>query len=194
MPISRRELLVSGLGGVLVSRCHGGSPAEPTPDSGPESTSSGGVLVGESLVGRQVFPPDHPWNRDVSTAPVDSRSRAFIDRIGPDRGLHPDFGPQPYGIPYVTVSRQQRRVPVRFVDYPDESDAGAPGREPGYPIPDEARTTPNLIEGGAPGGGTDGDRHLVVIDRDEWLLFETWATHWNDGDGIWEAGSGRPST
>jgi hypothetical protein len=121
---------------------------------------------------------------------VDSRSRTFIDWIGPGRALHPDFGPSPYGIPYVTVSRDQRRVGVRFVDYPDESDAGAPGRQPGYPIPDEAKTRPDFVEGGVPGGGDEGDRHLIVIDRDEWLLFETWATRWNERDGIWEAGSG----
>jgi hypothetical protein len=41
-----------------------------------------------------------------------------------------------------------------------------------------------------PGGGPSGDRHLLVIDRDRWLLFETWATHWNSSLGRWEAGSG----
>jgi hypothetical protein len=200
MAIGRREILLGGLAAAFLSRCRGGSPGEPTPtpDPGPSSGSgsgngssgSGAVIPGESLVGRQVFPPDHAWNRDVSAAPVDSRSRAFIDWIGRGQGLHPDFGPSPDGIPYVTVSRQQRRVPVRFVDYPEESDTGAPGREPGYPIPDEAKTMPNWIEGGAPGGGGEGDRHLIVIDRDDWLLFETWATRWNDRDSVWEAGSG----
>jgi len=72
---------------------------------------------------------------------------------------------------------------VRFVDYPGESDAGAPGRDPGYPIPAEAQTRPGFLEGGS-------DRHLVLIDRDEWLLFETWATQWNGAAGVWEAGSG----
>lgn len=194
MPFTRRDLLLSGLAGALLSRCRGGTPGEPTPTPdpapGPGSGSSGAVILGESLAGRQVFPPGHAFNRDVSGAPVDSRSREFLEWIGRDRGLHPDFGPSPYGIPYVTVSRQQRRVPVRFVDYPEESDVGAPGRERGYPIPDEARTMPNFIEGGAPGGGSDGDRHLIVIDRDDWLLYETWATRWNERDSVWEAGSG----
>jgi hypothetical protein len=60
--------------------------------------------------------------------------------------------------------------------------------ENGYPIPTEARTQPNYIEGGVPGGGTNGDRHLIVVDRDRWVLFELFATRWNNGR--WEAGSG----
>ena len=39
-----------------------------------------------------------------------------------------------------------------------------------------------------PGGGTNGDRHLIVVDRDRWVLFELFATRWNNGR--WEAGSG----
>ena len=49
----------------------------------------------------------------------------------------------------------------------------------GYPIPDEAKTQPNFIEGGVPGGGTSGDRHLLIVDRDRWVLFELYATRWN---------------
>ena len=29
-----------------------------------------------------------------------------------------------------------------------------------------------------------------MVDRDHWLLFETWATRWNAGASRWEAGSG----
>jgi hypothetical protein len=76
------------------------------------------------------------------------------------------------------------------VDYGDESDAGAPGGPPGYPVPDEARTQPNYIEGAVPGGGTSGDRHLLIIDRDRWLLYESFATRWSASMGRWEADSG----
>ena len=41
-----------------------------------------------------------------------------------------------------------------------------------------------------PGGGTSGDRHLLLIDRDRWLLYETFATRWNASLSRWEAGSG----
>jgi hypothetical protein len=104
--------------------------------------------------------------------------------------VHPDFGPPPYGIPYVGVGANQALLPVAFSPYGGQSDAGAPGRPPGYPIPPEARTLPNYIEGGVAGGGTSGDRHLIVIDRARWLLFETWATHWDGAAGTWRAGSG----
>jgi hypothetical protein len=154
-------------------------------------------VLNEPLVGRQVFPVTNWWNSDVSTAPVDSRSGTLIDFISgrtPSnptgvRRLHPDFGPPPYGFPYVVVDRDQPRVPVAFVDYGSESDAGAPGL-PGYPIPDEARTQPHYIEGDVPGGGTSGDRHMLMIDRDRWFLYETFATMWNPATSRWEAGSG----
>jgi hypothetical protein len=81
-------------------------------------------------------------------------------------------------------------MPVTFSPYGDESDPGVPGGPAGYPIPDQARTQPDFIEGGVAGGGPSGDRHLILIDRDRWLLFETWATRWNAAAGRWEAGSG----
>jgi len=101
--------------------------------------------------------------------------------------MHSDFGPPLYGIPYVGVSGTQALTTVTWTAYGDESDAGAPGRPAGYPIPNEARTQANYIEGAVPGGGNSGDRHLIIIDRDRWLPFETFATRWN---GRWEAGSG----
>ncbi len=154
-------------------------------------------VLNEPLVGRQVFPTSNWWNADVSAVPVDSRSASLIDFISgrtptnrtPVRHLHPDFGPPPYGFPYVVVAGDQPRVPLTFVAYGGESDSGAPGL-PGYPIPDEARTQPHYIEGDVIGGGTSGDRHTLIIDRDRWLLYETFATMWNGAAGRWEAGSG----
>jgi hypothetical protein len=150
----------------------------------------------EPLAGRQVFPAGNWWNQDISTAPVDPRSGQLIDFISGRsttnptavRRLHPDFGPPPYGIPYVAVAGDQPRVPVAF-EYAGESDDGIPGL-PGYPVPQEARTAPNYIEGGVPGGGSSGDRHLLVIDRDRWILYETFATRWNASLNRWDAGSG----
>jgi hypothetical protein len=156
-----------------------------------------GVVLNEPLTGRQVFPVTNWWNQDISAAPVAAESQALIDWIsgktaanpGARRQLHPDFGPPPYGIPYVVVSGSQPLVPVSFMAYGSQSDAGAPG-EPGYPIPVEARTQPNYIEGGVAGGGSSGDRHLLIIDRDRWRLFELFATRWNASLTRWEADSG----
>jgi hypothetical protein len=151
----------------------------------------------ESLASRQVFPVNNWWNLDITGAPVDVRSPQLIAWISGRTGgnttatcrLHPDFGPPPYGIPYVVVDGSQPRVTVTFVSYGGESDAGYGGL-PGYPIPNEARLEPNYIEGAVPGGGTSGDRHLLLIDRDRWVLYETFATRWNASLSRWEAGSG----
>lgn len=154
------------------------------------------AVLNEPLAPRRLFPATNWWNLDISGAPVDARSGALISWISGRtptnttavRRLHPDFGPPPYGIPYVVVGSDQPRVAVTF-EYADESDLGFTGPS-GYPIPVEARTQPNYIEGGVAGGGTSGDRHLLMVDRDNWLLYETFATRWNASLGRWEAGSG----
>jgi hypothetical protein len=148
------------------------------------------AVLGGPLGGAQVFPLSNWWNLDVSQAPIDSNSAAYISFIGTTRRLHPDFGPSPYGIPYVVVSGDQPLVQPVWTAYGDESDNGAPGLAPGYPIPPEAKTQPNYIEGAVAGGGTGGDRHMLIVDKDHWLLYETAGTHWNATAGRWEADCG----
>src|SRR4030095_9147353 len=119
------------------------------------------------------FPPDNWWNVDISSAPVDSNSTNFINFIGSTIGMHPDFGGNEegsafgvYGMIYAVVPGT---TPLEIVDFspgwPDQSDAGAPGRHLGYPIPVAARTQPRWIEGGLPGGGVmdDGDFHMILV-------------------------------
>jgi hypothetical protein len=127
-----------------------------------------------------VFPADNPWNQRVDQAPVHPDSAAIVRSIGVDRGLHPDFGSgryegRPIGIPYTTVSRRQKRVRVSF-EYRDESDRGP------YPIP---RNAP--IEGGR---FAEGDRHVLVVDRDRCRLYELFAAYPVRGGRSWRAGSG----
>jgi hypothetical protein len=120
----------------------------------------------------KVFPADNPWNWDISRHDVHPLSDKYVASIGADRNLHPDFGTK-YGIPYVIVSGKQKRVPVEF-EYADESDRGP------YPVPDDAP-----IEGGPE---SDGDRHILVIDRDARVLYELFSAY-KTKDG-WKAGSG----
>ena len=112
-----------------------------------------------------LFPADNWWNVDVSQAPVDPGSAAFIAWIGGTGGkrVHPDWGASAndpgdptatYGMPYVSVPGSQPLVPVTWVAYGDESDDGAPGRPPGYPIPPEARTPPATSRAGSPATST----------------------------------------
>jgi hypothetical protein len=195
-PLTRRSVALLAAAAILVASAACGESSDPptgpspgSPAPGPGSpvpgAPSAGVALNDDFGGRALFPADNWWNRDVTTAPVDSQSNAYIDFIGRNRQLHPDFGPPPYGIPYMGVGGSQPRVPITFVAYGAESDSGFRG-EPGYPVPDEARQ-PGYIEGGAAGGGSSGDRHLIVVDRDRWLLFELFGTRWN---GRWEANSG----
>jgi hypothetical protein len=145
-----------------------------------------------------LFPADNWWNTDVSAAPVDPNSANFVSFIGAATGMHPDFGGDDPGVPngiygmiYAVVPGTQ---PLEVVDfstgYPAESDAGAPGRPAGYPIPLGARTEPKWIEGGQPGGGSGGDRHMLLVDKDRRILFELYATRWDAGAGTWRADSG----
>ena len=131
------------------------------------------------VLGRTVFPADNAWNRDVSSEPVDPNSANLIASCGATRSLHPDFGTVyegvPWGIPYVTVRANQARVPVSF-NYGDESDPGP------YPIPPNAP-----IEGGA---NSSGDRHVIVVDIDNWMLYELFDARPVNGGASWTAGSG----
>lgn len=137
-----------------------------------------GLGPGASLNGRRPFPADNPWNLDVSRAPVDPSSATLIASCG-TRTLHADFGTvwngAPNGIPYVVVSGAQGRVPVAFT-HAGESDPGP------YPIPRDAP-----VEGGLQG---TGDRHVLVVDRDAWKLYELFDAHPVNGGASWRAGSG----
>jgi hypothetical protein len=134
--------------------------------------------AGASLNGKRLFPADNDWNRDVSGDPVDPNSANLIASMGLTTSLHPDFGTvwngAPNGIPYVVVSGSQAKVPITFDAYGDESDPGP------YPAPLDAP-----IEGGPNGAG---DRHVIVVDRDNWKLYELYRAFPN-GAG-WSADSG----
>ena len=127
-----------------------------------------------------VFPKSSHWNQRVDDLPALAGSDRMVRAVGADDTMHADFGSGLYqgakiGIPFVTVGKSQEKVPVRF-DYDDESDPGP------YPVP------PNVpIEGGR---GSDGDRHVIVVDRGRCELYELYAAYPHDGGSRWTAGSG----
>jgi hypothetical protein len=130
-----------------------------------------------SLQGKRIFPANNPWNQRIDTAPVDPGSGAVISRFS-SAHLHPDFGANwnggPFGIPYAVAPGTQPKVNIGPIAYADESDPGP------YPIPADAP-----IEGGSQ---STGDRHVIVLDRDHWILYELYNAYPN-GDGSWSAGS-----
>jgi hypothetical protein len=168
--IDRRTFWVEA-GGMAAALWLGGTDADAA------RAAEVGLGVGASLGGRRPFPDDDPWNQDVSRLPVDPNSDALVRGIGLARPLHPDFGTAyngvPNGIPYIVVPGTQPRVPVEF-EYAHESDPGP------YPVPLDAP-----IEGGPMGVG---DRHVLVIDRDGWKLYELFSA--KPARNGWLAGSG----
>jgi len=131
------------------------------------------------LGGRPIFPASDPWRTDISASPRDALSDSLIASCGATTGMHPDFGTvyggAPNGIPYVVVHGTQPRVPVSFY-YGDESDPGP------YPVPPYAP-----IEGGS---SSTGDRHVLVVDADNWKLYEMYDAHPVSGGASWTGGSG----
>lgn len=125
------------------------------------------------------------WNADISAAQVDSNSDNIINSIGPNTTLHPDFGSGLYngssiGIPYQVVAGSQVKLPINLGAYGDESDPGP------MPIPLNA-----LIEG-YPNPG-NGDRHVLVLDKDGCWLYELYSAYptggfsWRaDSSAVWD--------
>jgi hypothetical protein len=131
-----------------------------------------------------LFPADNIWNVPVDWLPLDPNSDAYIQSIGQNDNVHADFGSgvwppgsnSPIGIPYVEVPGNQLPVAIDFSDgYPEESDPGP------YPVPPDAP-----IEGGP---DSDGDRHVLVVDRDNCILYELFYAFPQSG-GSWTAASG----
>ncbi|MDE3088750.1 MAG: hypothetical protein KGJ80_05135 [Chloroflexota bacterium] len=131
------------------------------------------IPPGPTLGGCAMFPPDNPWNRDVSSDPVDSNSTNYIASIGATINLHADFGSDPtYGIPYVVVPGTQTFVPITFTEYASESDPGP------YPVPPNAP-----VEAGS-------DAHVLVLDSGNCNLYEMYHAAKDPSGPGWFAGSG----
>lgn len=135
---------------------------------------------GPLLEGCPVFLPDHILNTPIDTLPVDPNSAAYIASIGASDHFHADFGSGiwpdpggfPIGIPYNVVPGSQPKVPIDFY-YPGDSDPGP------YPIPANPK-----IEGNP----AKGDRHILILDKDNCLLYEIFDAWYADGQ--WHGGSG----
>lgn len=124
----------------------------------------------------QIFPADNPWNADVSRWPVHKNSAAIVASIGNDKPLrcNSDMG-------YILVPSNQKRIDVKLVEYPDESDKGP------FPLPDGitiegwpksyttdrgAKTPPPLEDVQRDKANEGGDRHAIVVDPGQMKLYE----------------------
>jgi hypothetical protein len=131
------------------------------------------------LAALQVFPPDNPWNEDISKLPVHPNSKKMIAGIGADKRLayNRDMG-------FVLVPPDQKKVQVKLGEGAAESDKGP------YPIPDNAPVegwplddTRTLAD--SQKGKEDADRHVLVVDPVNGMLYEFYQGRKTDGG--WQA-------
>jgi hypothetical protein len=123
------------------------------------------------LAALEVFPPDNPWNLLVEDWPLHPNSKKIVESIGLNKVFraNPDMG-------FVLIPGDQKKVDVKLVGYPDESDKGP------FPVPDNVP-----IEGWPVGYKgkkltledvqrnvlkEDGDRHALVVDPVNRMLYE----------------------
>jgi hypothetical protein len=134
------------------------------------------VARGVREYGCPILPPSDPLNQEIADAPVNPNSARYVASIGLSAHLHPDFGTNPsYGIPYTVVGPRQRKVPIKFTEYPSESNPGP------YPVPANAP-----IEGGGKNG--QGDKHVLVLQKGSCKLYELYDAQ-RQGAG-WSASNG----
>ncbi len=117
------------------------------------------------LAALQVFPPDNPWNEDISRLPVLKNSFAMIESIGSSKPLAYNLD-----MSFILVPPGQPRVNVPIRSYPDESDPGP------YPIPDNAPVENWPLDGrtlaASQAGTENADRHVIVVDPVARMLYE----------------------
>jgi hypothetical protein len=140
------------------------------------------------LTALQVFPPDNPWNQDISRLPVHKNSASIIASIGAEKNLGYNLD-----MNFVIVPPDQKRVPVKILRFPEASDPGpfpVPGNAPieNWPLArnEDTRALPH------PGQSLDdiqrngtGDRHLLIVDPGNGKLHEFWLARKTDAG--WEA-------
>jgi hypothetical protein len=140
------------------------------------------------LAALQVFPPDNPWNQDISGLPVHQDSARMIASIGAEKALQYNLD-----MNFVIVPADQKLVEVKILDYPNESDPGP------FPLPDNAPIenwplTRNENSKALPRPGqtleqfqheAEGDRHIILVDPGNGRFHEFWQA--KRADAGWQA-------
>ncbi|MBY0528513.1 MAG: hypothetical protein K2R98_34300 [Gemmataceae bacterium] len=123
----------------------------------------------------EVFPEDNPWNLVVEDWPLHPNSKNIIASIGADKPFRYNDD-----MAFILVPPDQKKVDVKLVSYPAESDKGP------FPVPD------NIPIEGWPSNfqrdpklknltlddvqrdkiKQDGDRHAIVVDPATRMLYE----------------------
>jgi hypothetical protein len=136
------------------------------------------------LVAMQIFPPDNPWNQDVSRWPVHANSQNIIVSIGAQKPFRQDSD-----MGFILVPPNQKRIEVKIVAYPDESDNGpfpVPNNMPveGWPVNYQGKNV-SLDDVQRDRLGENSDRHAIVVDPMRGMLYEFYQAKKTDGG--WQA-------
>ena len=142
----------------------------------------------EILAALEVFPEDNRWNLEVSDWPRHPNSAMIVASVGANKPLryNPDMS-------FVLVPPDQKKIDLKLVSYPDESDKGP------YPVPDSVPIEgwPVSYTRNPKLKGTtlddvqrdrlkeNGDRHAIVVDPTNRVLYEFYQL--KKVDGGWQA-------
>ncbi len=140
------------------------------------------------LTALEVFPPDNAFNEVISNWPVHPRSQQIVNSIGADKPLryNPDMA-------FVLVPSSQKRIAVELGEYKAESDLGP------YPVPemmpiegwpaafhrDPRYAKLTLLDVQRDRLKLGGDRHAIVVDPHQRMLYEFYGTQLTDSG--WQA-------
>ena len=140
------------------------------------------------LTALEVFPPDNAWNQLITDWPLHPDSKAIVASIGGKKPLRSNAD-----MAFILVPPSQPLVEVKLGHYADESDKGP------YPVPDntpiegwpafyrrdpkhKAATLDDVQRDVAKLGG---DRHAIVVDPTQRLLYEFYTLKKTDAG--WQA-------
>ena len=123
----------------------------------------------------EIYPPDNAWNLVVEDWPLHPNSNKIVNSIGANKVFryNTDMG-------YILIPPDQRKVPVKLINYPDESDVGP------YPLPeivpiegwpvtytrDPKFKGVTLEDVQRDKLREEGDRHAIVVDPTNRMLYE----------------------
>lgn len=169
---------------------------------GPAPTLSTPILFNTAdadaiISAMQIMPLTNPWNEDISQLPRLANSDAMIAQIKSDLSPTRQTLRAFYEMNFVLVPDNQPRLPIPFLDYPDESDLDG-GKFPNgnYPIPSNMP-----IESWPQGTGSltlpqwqmdvnndGGDRHGIMVAPASGFFWESWqmkltASGWQASNG-----------
>ncbi len=142
----------------------------------------------EILSALEVYPPDNAWNLVIENWPLHPNSQKIVGSIGADKPLryNPDMS-------FILVPPNQKKISVKLVTYPDESDKGpymVPENIPieGWPalyMRDPKFKEVTLVDVPREKQNENNDRHAIVVDPTNRMLYEFYQLKMVDGG--WQA-------